>query len=244
MKKLDTFDHLIASFLNRLDNRIKYNKKFADKYYREDNQKDSNENFKYFKEKLLHVKDIIKKNGKESKILDIGCGTGRFLSLFKDENIFGIDINQNMLNKAKLLKKDNKSLILFKTDIINFNRFNKTQNFDFIYSIGVFGEHALFDKKTFNIIFSNLKAEGYFFFTMYDDGIRRKGFYKFIIKFLEKFFQIIKLKNSAIYVSRRNKLEEIISSIDNIEVIYKIRKSTSSISWQGNHIIVLLKKIF
>ncbi|MBO8204957.1 class I SAM-dependent DNA methyltransferase [Prochlorococcus marinus] len=244
MKELDTFDNLIASFLNRLDNRIKYNKTFADKYYKEDNQKDTNANFKYFKEKLLLVKNIIKKSGKESKILDIGCGTGRFLSLFKDEKIFGIDINQNMLNKAELLKKDNKSLILFKTDIINFNRFYKTQNFDFIYSIGVFGEHALIDKKTLNIIFLNLKAGGYLFFTMYDNGLRRKGISKLIIRLLEKFFQIIKLRNSAIYISRRNNLEEIIRNMENIEIIYKIRKSTSSTSWNGNHIIVLLKKKF
>lgn len=244
MKRIDTLDNLIVSLLNRIDNRIKYNKKFTEEYYREDLQKDTDDNFKYFKDELLHIKSIIKKNGKGIKILDIGCGTGRHLSLFKNENIFGIDINKNMLDKAEILKKDNKSLILLRTDIINFNRFNKIRNFDFIYSIGVFGEHALIDKKTLNIISLNLKAGGYFFFTMYSSGLRRKGIYRIIINFVEKVFQIFKLRNSAIYISRRNNLEEIIRDIENIEIIYKIRKSTNSIKWQGNHIIVLIRKKF
>tara|TARA_Y100000589_G_C27102213_1_gene608561 strand:+ start:461 stop:1195 length:735 start_codon:yes stop_codon:yes gene_type:complete len=242
MKFLNIFDILIASFINRIENKIKYNKDFTEKYYKEDYVKESNENFKYFKEKLLYIKNIVKIKDNKIKILDIGCGTGRFFDIFYGENIFGIDINKNMLEKAYLLKKNNKSITLFNTDILNFNRFYNLKEFDFIYSIGVFGEHGLIEKESMQVIIENLKVGGYLFFTIYEEGIRRKGIIKIILIILEKFFQIIKLQKSGNYISKKNKIENIIQGIENIEIIYKIKKSTFARDWKGRHIIVLIRR--
>lgn len=48
-------------------------------------------------------KEIIKKelNTEEGKILDFGCGMGNFSVLFKPENYFGVDIEQNYINYAR-----------------------------------------------------------------------------------------------------------------------------------------------
>lgn len=147
-----------------------------------------------------------------------------------------------MLKKANLLKKNIKSLNLFNTDILNFNRFYNYKEFDFIYSIGVFGEHGLIEKKTMQVIISNLKIGGYLFFTIYEDGIRRKGIVKNALLLLEKFLKIIKFRNSAYYITKKNKLENIIEDINNLEIIYKIKKETISKEWRGTHIIVLIRR--
>ena len=75
------------------------------------------------------------------KVLDLGCGTGRFDFLFEKENplsILGVDISQQMLNiaKNKAMKRSSKVKFI-QYDINNLNTYNNEQ-FDFIFSSTTF----------------------------------------------------------------------------------------------------------
>lgn len=72
------------------------------------------------------------------RILDLGCGTGRFDFLFEKENplyILGIDISEKMLNiaKEKAVSKDSK-VEFIKGDISSFNTYIDDK-FDFIFHL-------------------------------------------------------------------------------------------------------------
>lgn len=71
------------------------------------------------------------------KILDLGCGTGRFDFLFEEENpacILGIDISEQMLRIAKEKSGIRQSKVEFmKGDISNFNKYIAGK-YDFIFS--------------------------------------------------------------------------------------------------------------
>lgn len=68
-----------------------------------------------------------------SSVLDVGCGPGMYLSLFKESNyhLFGTDINESML---EVCKKNVPQATYFHGNFMNIE-FNR--NFDFIYCIGV-----------------------------------------------------------------------------------------------------------
>ena len=98
----------------------------------------------------------------QKKILDLGCGTGRFDFLFEKENPFsitGIDISENMLNIAKEKAADRGSKVEFiKGDISNFNTYFDGK-FDFIFSSSTF--HYISDLEgLFNNIYKALNEKG------------------------------------------------------------------------------------
>lgn len=50
------------------------------------------------KKRLLEIRKYVKGN----VILDLGCGYGKMSTLFEKEDYYGVDINLNALNKAKM----------------------------------------------------------------------------------------------------------------------------------------------
>ena len=98
-----------------------------------------------------YVVDYFSKNQCEN-VLDLGCGTGRFFSSFRCENLFGVDLSADMLAWAKetdnkLKEKDirqYKNLLLLEMDIVEFCKQDQHQyKFDFIFSA-----HTLYTKMT------------------------------------------------------------------------------------------------
>ncbi len=66
------------------------------------------------------------------RILDIGCGTGRFLKPFSTAGAFGIDLTLNMLKKAKGF---NVPLVRGEAEFLPF----KDSSFDIVHSAGLLG---------------------------------------------------------------------------------------------------------
>jgi ubiquinone/menaquinone biosynthesis C-methylase UbiE len=104
-------------------------------------------------------------------VLDVGCGTGRYFHCLKNlKELTGIDVSHNMLIEARQPYK--RSLIPLETiSLIEGNFYTHdfgNEKFDFIYSVGVLGEHALFDKAVADKLFSLLKDGGKIFFTVVD----------------------------------------------------------------------------
>jgi len=83
------------------------------------------------------------------RILDLGCGTGRFSFYFEKENplsVLAVDISEQMLNIAKEKAKKNGSKVKFiKADISNMDIYNN-EKFDFIFSSTTF--HYIKDIKS------------------------------------------------------------------------------------------------
>lgn len=98
----------------------------------------------------------------QKKILDLGCGTGRFDFLFEKENplsILGIDISEKMITIANEKSMNRDSNVKFiKGDISNFNTYIEGK-FDFIFSSTTL--HYISDLKgLFSNIYNALDENG------------------------------------------------------------------------------------
>ena len=129
-----------------------YRKEIYKKYLSTDNC-DINELENNFNE-IVHYSSIIKNNlpkDKNSKILDVGCGYGKFLNFLKSKsfnNITGLEIGKEQCNFLK-----GKDIDLIETDLMSFLS-NSNQKFDLITMFDVL-EH--FNKNEILIIVSSLK---------------------------------------------------------------------------------------
>lgn len=111
-------------------------------------------------DKVIKVVDL-----KDKKILDMGCGEGVWLDMFKEftepENIFGFDIDNEGINKFLELEKSESSKIppnnlkICKAEKLDF----ESEIFDIIFSNEVI-EHVEDDLKTLEESFRVLKKGG------------------------------------------------------------------------------------
>ena len=104
-------------------------------------------------------------------VLDVGCGTGRYFHTLENlSDLTGIDVSPNMLFHAQQpfrkghIKDVPVNLIEGSFYTYNFGH----KKFDFIYSIGVLGEHTVFDTHTCNKLHYLLNKGGKLFFTVVD----------------------------------------------------------------------------
>jgi SAM-dependent methyltransferase len=125
----------------------KYNYKYAEGYRQSDDLIKTMPEYWQLREFIL--KFFNKINGKKS-VLELGCGTGRYFHLFDGHQVdrfVGIDLSEDMLQIAKYSPpfKEEISInpILICDDFMNVTNIGK---FDFVYSIGVLGEHMPFNK--------------------------------------------------------------------------------------------------
>ncbi len=101
-------------------------------------------------------------------ILEIGCGSGRFLDILKNKNctIIGIDNSESIDVTYKNLENvDKTKLLLVQCDTYNLPF--KDSSFNHIYSIGVL-HHTPNPTKIINNIFKILKSKGSFSLTVYN----------------------------------------------------------------------------
>ena len=121
-----------------------YGVNYYEKFYLRNIKKDKDYKFFYnYIKKFLNKKKLI---------LDYGCGDGKFLKLFHQDNyrIYGADLNSPIIQKMK-----NENLKVYTYDEIS--KINK--KFDLIYLRDVF-EHSTNPKLLLNTLFSLCKIDG------------------------------------------------------------------------------------
>ena len=107
---------------------------------------------------------LIKKNAQGSIILDYGCGTGIFSERISNSNpkkIFGIDISEISIDKAKKRAQEFKFNAEFKVDNCEKTSFSNN-TFDIVFGSGII--HHLVTEKSLNEIDRILKPNGKFIF--------------------------------------------------------------------------------
>ncbi len=124
-----------------------------------DNTSDSNPKYdeNYFK--AFYLNKLPK--DKNIKILDIGCGNGKYLKVLKKygyNSIFGIDISEEQI---KIAKQSNLNVQC--SDALEFLK-NNTKKYDVIFLIDVL-EHIELEKtfELIDLIYNSLENEGSFF---------------------------------------------------------------------------------
>jgi SAM-dependent methyltransferase len=131
-------------------------------------------------------------------VLDLGCGTGRYFHCVKNaERYVGVDASPAMLELAKSPLRKNEitasRIYLVRADIYGLRL--QPATFDFIFSIGVFGDHVPLTVQLCDNLRSMLRPGGKALFTVMDaktphpeGGLKRKlalTIYPFLSKSLK-----------------------------------------------------------
>ena len=135
-------------------------------------EKIGNEYFDIINDKIIN---------KNTVVLDIGCGSGRWDYYLADKVRFieAIDPSNAVFVASQMLKnKDNVRITQASVSNIPFN----DESFDFIMSLGVL-HHIPNTKQAIADAVKKLKKGGYFFVYLYYDLDNRNIFYKFLFKF-------------------------------------------------------------
>jgi len=138
------------------------------KYYRDaDEVEVQSDNHEHFCRRLRQISSSF---GYGISALDLGCGTGRYFHCLRNvDRLTAVDVSIDMLMQARAPVK--RELInIGRIDLIcaNVLDIQLPVQFDFVYSIGVFGEHAPWDLRTCNRLFDFLKPGGKLFCTVVD----------------------------------------------------------------------------
>jgi len=195
-------------------------------YYKKNYQKDVN---------LLFKKS---KNLRNKKILDIGCGTGKYTILFKKKflcskkNILGIDIDKDSIKLAKKkggifkhieiskLKSNNFSIVTALFNVINYIK----------------SEEKL--KKFFRDIKKIMMEDSIIFF----DCMRavKKGNFK-----KKKFLKNFKLNVETIgYAEKKNQILKITYKITRLgKIKFTYKKTITNYYWNSKKIMSILKEL-
>jgi SAM-dependent methyltransferase len=81
---------------------------------------------KSYRGEYIYIRELIKNHGNngDKNILDIGCGTGKHLSLFKEDGytVSGVDVSENMIREARKYLQQEDDLICCRASEFEFNR--------------------------------------------------------------------------------------------------------------------------
>ena len=134
---------------------ISYNKKGS-------KQLSINDDLEIYKDQKEYFDKIIQSNYRGT-ILDFGCGTGRYLEIFKNfKFVYLVDISKENLKTASI--KAEKIGIKYK--IIRSSIFSLDMQIDLFFSVGVFGQFYQLDSKVLEKIHSLLSKNGKAVFTV------------------------------------------------------------------------------
>ena len=134
---------------------ISYNKKGS-------KQLSINDDLEIYKDQKEYFNKMIQSNYGNT-ILDFGCGTGRYLEIFKNfKFVYLVDISKENLKIAS--KKADDIGIDYKTK--RGSLFSLDTQIDCFFSVGVFGQFYQFDSKVLKKIYSLLSDNGRAVFTI------------------------------------------------------------------------------
>ncbi len=219
-----------------------YTKKYSE-IYRANDIAETEESF--HKDITKRLRDITTGFSYPIDILDIGCGTGRyFYALQNTQTLTGIDVSGDMLLEAKNpIQKDVitvKKIQLVCGDI--FQHSFPDSSFDFIYSIGVLGEHSPFDSVVCQKIYKMMRSKGKALITIVDaQSMWKRKLAEILYPILPKNIkEKLHFRRKSFYMYR-NQLEEILqqSEFESYDIIRTISKSPK---WKGAHFECLLIK--
>lgn len=185
--------------------------------------------------------------GHSISVLDVGCGTGRYFHCLRNlKELTGIDVSHYMLLEARdpykrsVIPLDSISLIEGNFYTHNFGN----EKFDFIYSVGVLGEHAVFDQSVADKLFSLLRDGGKLFFTVVDieprKNLKRKAaeaLYPFLPK---KVRNILDQRWETLYMSYAQ-LDNIMkkTAFTNYTILQHLSEDPK---WKGAHLECIAEK--
>ena len=131
------------------------------------------------------VENLPKKFLSNAKILDSGCGPGRYMDQFakyKPNEIIGIDIGKDIIKTNKLRFKNKKNIKFFKGKFEKLNFNNET--FDFVNSAGVIHHSKADIANTIKEHARVLKKNGYFFVFIVGKGGTQLKIWEFVRRLL------------------------------------------------------------
>lgn len=115
------------------------------------------------------IKDILRCDLSEQNpvaILDLGCGSGRYLSLTKNIGVVGIDLSRNILIQAK---KHGVDLVQGEIHNLPF----RPSTFDFVYCISLLGEILPLSEVVLDEIIRVMQKDCFFVFTVVPKSVFR-----------------------------------------------------------------------
>jgi SAM-dependent methyltransferase len=224
-----------------------YNKEYSDSYREHDNIVVNSTIYSHYHEILFNLTNDCNDN---KSILDIGCGTGRYFSAIRNFNsLIGIDTSEFMIHHAKspinIEQVDDEKIFLYNLNLEGFISSKYSKKFDFIYSIGVYGEHVSFNFDTIHQLDIITKKGSKLFITFLKPSSIKKGkkyFFYFLSSFLPikwKLFILKKIKYNFLF---KKDIEKIFI-VSNYRILSNEEYEYYDASWGGTHYDFLVEKI-
>jgi SAM-dependent methyltransferase len=136
----------------------------------------------YSEDMFFKITDFDKKSIKNKLILDIGCGSGRFLDIVNKYDGLAIGLDYTSAIDVAKSSINNENVLFIQADALNLPL--KAEIVDYVYSIGVL-HHTPDPKKGVEEVYKVLKKEGSFAISLYS----AESLYTFIsVKIWRKIF--------------------------------------------------------
>lgn len=128
------------------------------------------ESFAHFADRVSNISVSVP----GARVLDVGCGTGRYFRYVKyAASILGVDPSGDMIKEARNPAGDSDCEIAYNAvDPFEYPEACGENYFDFIYSIGVLGEHIRFGMFEIDQMYKWLASGGVLFFTIVDKAAK------------------------------------------------------------------------
>jgi len=188
----DMYKRKMGKSMNEMD----YNKQHTIEYYNNHaGTYDNDGEYPANKFRLELISGILDKLPK-GKILDAGCGTGKFLEIAtkKGFDCTGCDFSKGMLNKAKEIVPN---VLFYQTSIDDLSMFDDN-SFDYVFCLGVL---PYIPEEQENKIYQELrrviKKGGYFISAHQNELFDIFTFNKYTLRFYEKnIFSLVNIENA------------------------------------------------